>query len=152
MTQQRLDLLEISERLLAGSQTYAKRTPLWSGGKFLENLSEAETFKACLTIQVRTSTPREGQITDMAQYEGVVKWFNNAKGYGFLGREGGPDVFCHFSAVQSDGYKTLAEGAIVEFDVIQGDKGPQADNVRKLPVSATLRGSVVPATHSTDMA
>lgn len=66
----------------------------------------------------------------MAQYKGSVKWFNNAKGYGFLGRDdGGPDVFVHYSAIQLDGYKSLKEGDPVEFDVIQGSKGPQADAV-----------------------
>ena len=58
----------------------------------------------------------------MAQYTGEVKWFNNAKGYGFLGREGGPDVFVHFSAILLDGYKSLKEGDPVEFDIIQGEK------------------------------
>ncbi len=65
----------------------------------------------------------------MAQYKGTVKWFNNAKGYGFLGRESGPDVFVHYSAIQLDGYKSLKEGDEVEFDIVQGDKGPQADQV-----------------------
>lgn len=65
----------------------------------------------------------------MAQYQGVVSWFNNDKGYGFLARDGGSDVFCHFSSIQSNGYKTLKEGDPVTFDIIQGDKGPQADNV-----------------------
>ena len=68
----------------------------------------------------------------MAQYTGEVKWFNNAKGFGFLGLEGGPDVFVHYSAIEVDGYKTLKEGDLVTFDVIQGDKGPQADAVRRL--------------------
>ena len=68
----------------------------------------------------------------MAQYKGQVKWFNNAKGYGFLGREGGPDVFVHFSSIQLDGYKSLKEGDEVEFDIIQGSKGPQADQVVRL--------------------
>jgi len=65
----------------------------------------------------------------MAQYKGTVKWFNNAKGYGFLGREDGPDVFVHYSSIQLEGYKSLKEGDEVEFDVIQGSKGPQADQV-----------------------
>ncbi len=65
----------------------------------------------------------------MATYAGTVKWFNNAKGYGFLGREDGNDVFVHYSSVQSDGYKSLKEGDPVEFEVVQGDKGPQADQV-----------------------
>lgn len=68
----------------------------------------------------------------MAQYAGVVRWFNNAKGFGFLGREDGPDVFCHYSAIQSEGFRALKEGEEVEFDVIQGEKGPQADQVRRV--------------------
>ena len=68
----------------------------------------------------------------MAQYTGVVKWFNNAKGYGFLGTDGRPDVFIHYSAIQVEGYRSLKEGEAVEFDVIQGEKGPQADLVRRL--------------------
>jgi len=67
----------------------------------------------------------------MAQYKGTVKWFNNAKGYGFLGREDGPDVFVHYSSIKLEGYKTLKEGDEVEFDVIQGTKGPQADQVTR---------------------
>ena len=65
----------------------------------------------------------------MAQYEGTVKWFNNAKGFGFLGRDGGNDVFVHYSSIQLDGYKSLKEGDPVTFDIIQGEKGPQADQV-----------------------
>lgn len=60
---------------------------------------------------------------------GTVKWFNESKGYGFIAREGGPDVFAHFSAIQSAGYKTLAEGQRVEFLVTQGQKGPQAEQI-----------------------
>jgi cold shock protein len=62
---------------------------------------------------------------------GKVKWFNNAKGYGFLGREDGPDVFVHYSAILGDGYRSLAEGDSVEFEIVQGPKGPQAANVKK---------------------
>jgi CspA family cold shock protein len=68
----------------------------------------------------------------MAQYKGEVKWFNNAKGYGFLGRQDGPDVFVHYSSIQLDGYKTLKEGDEVEYDVIQGSKGLQADQVTRV--------------------
>src|SRR5271167_4013090 len=68
----------------------------------------------------------------VSQYRGQVKWFNNAKGYGFLGREGGPDVFVHYSSIQNDGYKSLKEGDEVEFDIIEGAKGPQADQVVRL--------------------
>ena len=62
--------------------------------------------------------------------EGTVKWFSNEKGYGFIEREGGDDVFVHFSAITMEGYKTLTEGQKVEFEVIQGDKGLQAANVQ----------------------
>ena len=68
----------------------------------------------------------------VAQYKGKVKWFNNAKGYGFIGREDGPDVFVHYSSIQLDGYKTLKEGDDVEFDIVQGQKGAQADAVVRL--------------------
>ena len=60
---------------------------------------------------------------------GTVKWFNGSKGYGFISREGGPDVFVHFSAIQGEGFKNLEEGQKVEFNVEQGNKGPQATNV-----------------------
>ena len=60
---------------------------------------------------------------------GTVKWFNGSKGYGFITREGGPDVFVHFSAIQGEGFKNLEEGQKVEFAVEQGPKGPQASNV-----------------------
>jgi CspA family cold shock protein len=64
--------------------------------------------------------------------EGVVKWFNDAKGFGFIEQAGGPDVFVHFSVIQSEGFKSLAEGEKVRFDITEGQKGPQASNVTKL--------------------
>ena len=62
--------------------------------------------------------------------EGTVKWFSNEKGYGFIEREGGDDVFVHFSAITMEGYKSLTEGQRVSFEVVQGEKGAQAANVQ----------------------
>jgi CspA family cold shock protein len=63
---------------------------------------------------------------------GIIKWFNNSKGFGFIGREDGPDVFVHYSAIVGDGYRTLREGDVVEFEIVQGTKGPQAAMVQKV--------------------
>ena len=63
---------------------------------------------------------------------GTVKWFNNEKGFGFISVEGEDDVFVHFSAIQNDGYKTLEEGEKVSFDITQGNRGPQAENVNRI--------------------
>ena len=60
---------------------------------------------------------------------GTVKWFNEAKGFGFIEQQSGPDVFAHFSAISGDGFKTLVEGQLVEFSITQGQKGPQAENI-----------------------
>ena len=66
------------------------------------------------------------------QSNGTVKWFNAEKGYGFIQVEGGDDVFVHYSAIQGDGFKTLEEGQRVQFNVVTGNRGPQAENVTKL--------------------
>ncbi|MDO4926824.1 MAG: cold-shock protein [Turicibacter sp.] len=63
---------------------------------------------------------------------GTVKWFNSEKGFGFITVEGGNDVFAHFSAIQGEGFKTLEEGQKVSFEIVQGDRGPQAANIVKL--------------------
>lgn len=68
----------------------------------------------------------------MNRIAGKVKWFNNSKGYGFIEKQGETDIFVHYSAIKEEGYKTLAQGQDVEFDVTQGPKGPQAENVTKL--------------------
>ena len=65
----------------------------------------------------------------MSTVTGTVKWFDESKGFGFIAQESGPDVFAHFSAIQGDGFKTLAEGQTVQFEITQGQKGPQAANI-----------------------
>lgn len=72
------------------------------------------------------------QVITMSTTTGTVKWFNESKGFGFIEQESGPDVFVHFSAINSNGFKTLAEGQRVEFTVTTGQKGPQAENVTPL--------------------
>jgi CspA family cold shock protein len=64
--------------------------------------------------------------------EGTVKWFNDSKGYGFISQEGGKDVFVHYTAIESEGFRSLAEGDRVEFEITDGEKGPQASKVRKI--------------------
>jgi CspA family cold shock protein len=72
----------------------------------------------------------------VARIKGKVKWFNNAKGYGFIGRDDGPDVFVHYSGITTEGYKSLAEGDEVEFEIVDGQKGPQAANVIRFQQTA----------------
>ena len=81
-------------------------------------------------VVLRVKSQFSGERTKMAK--GKVKWFNDAKGFGFLEQENGDDVFCHFSAITGEGFKSLQEGDDVEFDVVKGPKGLQAANVRKI--------------------
>ena len=78
----------------------------------------------------RNYTSRKGICTTMEQ--GTVKWFNDAKGYGFISRQNGEDVFVHYSAIQSAGFRSLQEGQAVQFNVVKGPKGWQAENVQPL--------------------
>ena len=80
------------------------------------------------TPEIKGRAERGGYVERL---KGTVKWFNNAKGYGFIGRADGPDVFVHYSAISSEGYKSLQEGDPVEFEITEGQKGPQAANVTK---------------------
>jgi cold shock protein len=84
-----------------------------------------------LALQAPNNIIERG-VGTLAREQGVVKWFNASKGFGFIQRQSGEDVFVHYSAIQMDGYKSLAEGQLVEFEVKQGPKGFQAENVTKV--------------------
>jgi len=96
------------------------------------------TFLSVLPVVQRpgigkTAGPDPPARNENSMAQGTVKWFNAEKGFGFIAQDGGgADVFCHYSAIVSDGYKSLDEGQQVEFDVTQGQKGPQAENVRPI--------------------
>ena len=85
-----------------------------------------------LKLKLQRKRRQKRQINRKEANRGRVKWFNDAKGYGFIEREGGPDVFVHYSAISGDGYKSLREGEEVTFSIVQGSKGPQAANVAKV--------------------
>jgi CspA family cold shock protein len=93
---------------------------------FDDRLSQKQLRKARTPAVVAGAASGTKKVK-MAQ--GTVKWFNGDKGYGFIAVEGGPDVFVHFSAITGTGYRSLEEGQKVEFDITQGQKGPQAENV-----------------------
>jgi CspA family cold shock protein len=86
----------------------------------------------CVSVEIIGKVYRYHFLGGMCLMQGRVKWFNAEKGYGFIEREDGGDVFVHFSAIQEDGFKTLEEGQVVEFDIVEGERGPQASNVVKL--------------------
>jgi CspA family cold shock protein len=82
------------------------------------------------TRGAKSAAQRQGRIS--MRITGKVKWFNNAKGFGFIEREGGSDVFVHYSAITGNGFRSLEEGQAVEFEIVDGPKGPQAGNVVKI--------------------
>lgn len=75
---------------------------------------------------------RKKEVPVVMAFEGKVKWFNESKGYGFIQQDNGQDVFVHYSSISGDGFKTLAEGQRVRFDIVEGDRGPKAANVVKI--------------------
>jgi CspA family cold shock protein len=93
-------------------------------------------FGSCLCYQQRFGLAvlkgSLGEHGAKKMAEGTIKWFNDAKGFGFIEQDNGPDVFVHFSEIQGEGFKSLAEGDRVSFEVTQGQKGPQSSNVRKI--------------------
>src|SRR5262249_35955440 len=103
---------------LAGRTVYAPRA-------FRDRLAKG-TWRA----RPRPWRGAAGTTKKVKMAQGTVKWFNGGKGYGFIAVEGGPDVFVHFSAITGGGYRSLEEGQQVEFDIAQGQKGPQAENVK----------------------
>jgi CspA family cold shock protein len=108
------------EPLLFASHHGRKLYPIFTGFTQHPNLGTVDPLRSILTNVERSSFVRE---------KGTVKWFNGAKGYGFIQRSTGEDVFVHFSAIQENGYRTLNEGEMVEFDLLKGPKGYQAANV-----------------------
>jgi len=94
-------------------------------------LDSAQSLVEVYACFLAAKPERETFVEGGLGLRGTVKWFNNTKGYGFIGRDDGPDVFVHYSAIVGDGYRTLQEGDVVEFEIVQGPKGPQAANVQK---------------------
>ena len=96
-------------------------------------MSDCVVFSFRQPFDLRNQTPSSGEKEGAkGMAEGTVKWFNDAKGFGFIAQDDGPDVFVHFSAILGDGFKSLSEGDRVKFDVVEGQKGPQSANVQKI--------------------
>jgi CspA family cold shock protein len=93
-------------------------------------VSTTPVLRAPRRLEGRDRRHRYGRVRKCAVAQGTVKWFNSEKGYGFIAVDGGQDVFVHFTAIDMEGYKTLDDGARVEFEIAQGQKGPQAEKVR----------------------
>jgi CspA family cold shock protein len=108
-----------------------------ASGRARAHAAVAERFELSLPAGSGTGPARWllSKVKEGQEYvtSGVIKWFNPDKGYGFIARPDGEDVFVHFSAIQMEGYRSLDEGQLVEFDVTQGPKGLQAANVRPMP-------------------
>jgi len=96
-------------------------------------LEDLASFRECALMDHSVARPFTAAVTAVrvrqTNVQGKVKWFNNSKGYGFIGRDEGPDIFVHYTAIVGDGYRTLQEGDSVEFEIVQGPKGRQASNV-----------------------
>jgi CspA family cold shock protein len=96
-----------------------------------EQLSAYQLVPACSTLRLLSGVNQEKESYNKME-QGTVKWFNDAKGFGFISRQSGEDVFVHFSAIQANGFRSLQEGQAVQFNVVKGPKGLQAENVQLL--------------------
>jgi len=126
-------LLLLQSLLTSGIRSIYLFAREWSDCEDREDRLEEQTEDSGLFFAATVETEKQtlGGM-QVARLQGKVKWFNNTKGYGFIGQDGGPDVFVHYTAIEMDGFKTLQEGDTVEFEVVQGQKGPQADKVTKV--------------------